>query len=198
MIHTFGDSHCGHMDGVNWRTIDIGIPIETHWIGPKTCAGFGISKLEMLDISKFGVKDGDVVVFSFGEVDCRAHIHKHKDAFWDIIDKITVNYFYAIKENVIQFNNLKVIVMSIPPVARRDDLNDNPEFPTLGTDEDRRMYAEFFNNAIKRLCFVYGYLYMDVYFSYMDRDGFLDPTLSDGNVHIKDSKFMKEELLRLL
>lgn len=152
----------------------------------------------MLDISKFGVKDGDVVVFSFGEVDCRAHIHKHKDAFWDIIDKITVNYFYAIKENVIQFNNLKVIVMSIPPVARRDDLNDNPEFPTLGTDEDRRMYAEFFNNAIKRLCFVYGYLYMDVYFSYMDRDGFLDPTLSDGNVHIKDSKFMKEELLRLL
>jgi hypothetical protein len=198
MIHTFGDSHCGHMDGVNWRTIDIGIPIETHWIGPKTCAGFGINKLEMLDISKYGVKDGDTVVFSFGEVDCRAHIHKNKNNFGKIIDKITENYLYAIKQNVDQFNDLKVIVMSIPPVARRDELNDNPEFPTLGTDKDRQMYVEYMNDNIRRLCGKFNYLYMDVYFCYMDEGGFLDPKLSDGNVHIKDSKFMKEKLLRLL
>jgi hypothetical protein len=195
MIHTFGDSHCGHMDGIGWRTIDL--PIETHWIGPKTCAGFGISKLEMLDINKFGVQEGDVVVFSFGEVDCRAHIHKHKN-YWDIINKITDNYFEAIKENIKQFDNLTVVVMSIPPVARRTALNDNPEFPTLGTDEDRRQYVEYFNNNIRRLCGKYGYLYLDVYWSYCDKDDFLDESLSDGNVHIKDGRYIKEELLKLI
>lgn len=199
ILHTFGDSHCGHMDGVNWRTIDIPwIKIETHWIGPKTCSSFGLYKLDLLDIKKFGVANGDTVCFSFGEVDCRAHIHKYKDNYEHLVDKIVSNYFQAIAVNVVDFFGLRTMVMCVPPVARKDNETNNPDFPTLGNDEERKIYTEYMNECIKSKCKEYSYIYFDIYADYCDMEGFLNPELSDGNVHIKDGYFMKQKLISLL
>lgn len=198
-LHTFGDSHAGHMPGVNWQTIAIdGLAIKTHWIGPYCCATFGYRKLNLLNIKDFGVQEGDMVLFSFGEVDCRAHIHKHRENYKEIINRIVNDYFEAIDANVAQYNNLKTMVFNVVPVARKSIINDNPEFPTAGTDDERREYVEFMNFLLKEACARYKYMFFDVYHAYCDEGGFLNEKLSDGNVHIKDGHYIKEQLMHML
>ena len=60
-LHTFGDSHSGFKD-MGWNSISVdGLTIKTHWIGARTCYAFSQRKLDILDISKYGVRDGDMV-----------------------------------------------------------------------------------------------------------------------------------------
>ena len=52
---------------------------------------------------------------------------------------------------------------------------------------------------LKLYCFIYGYVFFDVYDNYINEHGFLNKKLSDGNVHIQDGKhltdFMEQFLL---
>ncbi len=66
-IHTVGDSHshCAWPDYV--------IP---HHLGAILCYSFGKEKLERCDLRELDIEDGDTVIFCFGEIDCRCHIHK--------------------------------------------------------------------------------------------------------------------------
>ena len=67
-IHTFGDSHSTN----GWNNVD------GHHLGPRLCYNFGKKKLEVCDIRVFKkINDGDILIFSFGEIDCRCHVHKH-------------------------------------------------------------------------------------------------------------------------
>ena len=194
-IHTFGDSHCG-FKGCNWDNIHIeGIDIRTHWIGAKTCFSFGIKKLNTLDISKFDVKDGDIVCFSFGEIDVRVHINKIIVDWKLFIDYMGDRYFNAIKQNVSQFNLLGVMVSCVTPVAF--GIND-PEYPTRGTNEERREYTEYINSIINDQCVLNNYIYFDFYNDYCNKDGYLNMELSDGHVHIKNAKFMKQRLIDII
>jgi hypothetical protein len=66
-IHTVGDSHSYY----GWSGI------IHHHLGAVLCYSFGKEKLNKCDIRNFDIKDGDTVIFCFGEIDCRCHIHKH-------------------------------------------------------------------------------------------------------------------------
>jgi hypothetical protein len=66
-IHTIGDSHSGH----GWSNI------INHPLGAVLCYSFGQKKLNICNICKFNIKDGDTIVFCLGEIDCRCHIHKY-------------------------------------------------------------------------------------------------------------------------
>lgn len=194
-IHTFGDSHSGfHECGWNGIFID-GITIHSHWIGPVTCASFGVRRLEIINIAKFNVKNGDVVCFSFGEIDIRAKMHIIHNEWKGFVDSCVVRYFEAIRDNVSQFKNLKVLVSCIPPVAQ--GAND-PMYPTLGTDDERKEYTEYMNLKFREECKKYGYIFYDFYKSYCNEEGFLNESMGDGHVHIKDVGYMKDELLKIL
>ena len=39
-----------------------------------------------------------------------------------------------------------------------------------------------------------GYIFIDIYNDYSDENGFLDKRLSDGNVHIYDSRYLENFL----
>ena len=94
VIHTFGDSHACN----GWGTL-----IEKHHLGPILAYSFGKEKLNRCDISKYNVKNGDTIIFCFGEIDCRCHVHKHINetiTYENIIDNIIENYFEAIRLNV--------------------------------------------------------------------------------------------------
>jgi len=196
-LYTFGDSHGGGYPDHGWSKILLdNISISIHWIGPHTCASFGVNKLSILDISKFGVTDGDIVCFSFGEIDVRS-VDKVKDNYREFIDAIVLRYFKAIQLNVSQFNGLSIIVQCVTPVAERTDVFDE-NWPALGTDEERKIYTEYINSQYKTMCSEYRYYFLDYYKEYCNRDGFLDITLSDGHAHISEPKFIKLRLMEIL
>ena len=193
-IHTIGDSHSGF--GLSG--------IIQHHLGAVLCYSFGKEKINRCDIRKFNIKDGDTVVFCLGEIDCRCHIHKHitdTTTYQDIINNIVNNYFEAIELNVsisqIKLKNICVYNV-VPPIQKYNTI-ENPVYPYLGTDEERKQYVLYFNKKLKEKCIEKEYIFFDIYNNYIDEDGFLRKDLSDGHVHISNgihiSNFMKENNL---
>jgi hypothetical protein len=190
-VHTIGDSH----SGAGWTGA------RQHPLGPLLCYSFGKEKLNRCDIRSFDIKDGDTIVFCLGEIDCRCHIHKHVSdttTYQDVINSIVDNYFEAIELNV-SVSQLKlkhVCVYNVVPPIQKNNTYENPDYPYLGTDEERKQYVLYFNIKLKEKCIEKGYIFVDVYNKYIDTNGFLRKDLSDDHVHIHDGvhiyNFMKD------
>ena len=184
-IHTIGDSHSKH----GWSGI------ISHYLGPVLCYSFGEEKLNRCDIRNFNITDGDTIIFCLGEIDCRCHINKHiteTTTYQDIINNIVDNYFEAIALNVfisqIKLKNVCVYNV-VPPIEKYNTLG-NPEYPYLGTDEERKQYTLYFNKKLKEKCIEKEYIFFDVYNNYIDENGFLRKDLSDGIVHISNGVYI--------
>ena len=185
-IHTIGDSH-----SVNgWSS-----EIIKHRLGPLLCYSFGKGKLNRCDIRKFNIKHGDTIIFCLGEIDCRCHIHKYVNnqiSYQHIINIIVDNYFHAIELNVsisqIKFKN--VCVYNVVPPIRKYNTLENPQYPYLGSDEERKEYVLYFNKKLKEKCIEKRYIFFDVYVNYIDENGYLRKDLSDGNVHISNGVYI--------
>ena len=191
-IHTFGDSH----SYFGWNNIP---NINTHHLGPKLCFSIG---RDGLNISNYGVKENDIVVFCFGEIDCRCHIHKYINndtTYKQIIDEIVEKYFFQINMNMSLYKNITMCVYNVVPPIEKHNTGENPDFPYLGTDEERKSYVLYFNEKLKEKCKDNNYIFFDVYDKYTDNNGFLSKILGDGCVHIKNGifieKFVKENLI---
>lgn len=182
VIHTFGDSHSYS----GWNEIP---NLQIHHLGPKLCYSFGRDGLTI------NVQNGDVVIFCLGEIDCRCHVHKYITDSLDytqIIDAIVDKYFISIAEAVQPFSNIKTCVYNVVPPIEKLNAEENPEYPFLGTDSQRKQYVQYFNKKLKEKAAEYGYIFFDVYDKYTDSNGFLNKQLSDGNVHILDGKYIRE------
>lgn len=176
-IHTVGDSHshCAWPDYV--------IP---HHLGAILCYSFGKEKLERCDLRDLDIEEGDTVIFCFGEIDCRCHIHKYitEDVtYQNIIDEVVTNYFEAIEitTSKIKLKNIGVYNV-VPPnnggTSPRDWAgHSKPE-------EQRKRFVEYFNQQLKLKCEEYGYWFVDIYDKYTDDTGWLNPSMSDGHMHI--------------
>jgi len=180
-IHTIGDSH-------SYNGFD---NIINHHLGPVLCYSFGIEKLNRCNISNYNIKNGDTIIFSLGEIDCRCHIHKYINnttSYENIINNIINNYFEAIKLNIITSNITfkHICVYNIPPPIQKYNTPENPDYPYIGTDEERKTYHLYFNKILKEKCNENNYIFFDIYDKYTDTNGFLQKDLSDGNVHIRD------------
>jgi len=184
-IHTIGDSHSYN----GWNNIS---RVSNHHLGPKLAFSIG---RDGLDLSTFNIKEGDIVVFSFGEIDCRCHIHKYisdtKD-YKQVIDSIIEAYIKKINEAVSSFKNIKVVLYNIVPPIEKYNTEENPEYPYLGSDQDRKKYSLYYNEKLIQKCKENNYIFFDIYHHYADSNGYLKKSLSDGNVHIRDGTYIKE------
>lgn len=187
-IHTIGDSHSGN----GWTGI------IQHHLGPLLCYSFG---KKQINISDFNINEGDTIVFCLGEIDCRCHVHKHITdtiTYQEIITNIVDNYFEAIA-SATPINLKNICVYNVVPPIQKYNTCESPEYPYLGTDEERKQYVLFFNKKLKEKCIENGYIFFDVYNNYADEHGFLRKDLSDDNVHIRDGvhirNFIKENNL---
>lgn len=190
-IHTVGDSHCY----AGWTGV------ISHHLGPVLCYSFGKEPLERCDLRKYDLKEGDTIVFCFGEIDCRCHIQKHVTetvSYQEIIDQIVRHYFEAIETTVkaSQVQLKKVCVYNVVPPVQKGNTAANHQYPYLGTDEERRNYTLYINQLLKEKCKEANYLFIDIYDSYKDESGFLRKDLSDGNVHIKVGTFLADFLAK--
>jgi len=131
----------------------------------------------------YNIKDGDAVVFAFGEIDCRLiySFTGHSETWRDMANEDVHGYFEVIKLNVEKFNHLHTMVYNIIPPSKHKDM---PTYPVEGTDETRRDVTLYVNNKFKEYCEKYNYMYFDIYDKHCDDDGFMIPELSDGANHI--------------
>jgi len=90
-----------------------------------------------------------------------------------------------------------VAIYNVVPPVKKSTVYENPEYPYLGTDDERRQYYTYFNYKLKMKCLEYNYIFFDIYDKYMDKKGFLITSLSD-NVHIKDGKYINEFVINNL
>jgi len=159
VIHTFGDSHSSN----GWDS-----NIEKHHLGPILAYSLGKEKLNRCNISNYNIKNGDTIIFCFGEIDCRCHVHKHINqtfTYENIIDDIILNYFETIKLNVTvsQLNFKNVCVYNVVPPVKNpikfyDAFGIEP-FPHLGSCEERKKYTLYFNKKLKEKCLENNYIF---------------------------------------
>jgi len=186
VLHTFGDSHA--LNG--WGGIT---NIQKHHLGAKLCFSIGRDGINIKD--GYNVNNGDTVIFCFGEIDCRCHIHKHiteTNNYKQIIDTIVNNYFIQIQKAVNTFDRVKTVIYNVVPPIQKYNTVENPSYPYLGTDEERKSYVLYFNEKLKQKCIEYNFVFFDIYNKYIDTNGFLNKMLSDDNVHIRHGVYIKE------
>lgn len=201
-LHTFGDSHANSgWNAINPENLNTYLDIYLNSIGPKLCYSFGRDKLNLLNIKDFGVENGDIVVFCFGEIDLRCNIQKYiteENTYTNIIDKMIENYFIAISENVEQFDNLHVCVYNVVPTVKKSNTFEYPNHPFMGTDEERKTYVEYFNLKCNEYCQKYKYIFFNVYDKYCDSNGYLNKSYSDNNVHVLVPIYIEHFLYNLI
>jgi len=183
-LHVIGDSHASKRvwSGVRVR----GLKIICHHIGDMTCAGFGLSSL---DVALLGVKPSDWVCFCVGEIDCRVHMAEHEN--WkELTDKIVDNYM----QKIATVQAARVFVFSVPPAVRRKQSQANEDFPYNGDDLERVVYVRYMNNRLMQGCFAHGFTFFDVHDKYADPDGLFTLKYKDFCVHIADPVFITEFL----
>lgn len=192
-LYTFGDSH-SFID--IWKTMKIpNVEIVVNPVKESpTMARFAAAKLSYLNIKNKGVEENDIVCFCFGDMDCRAHFTKSNNFsnYKHLITEVASRYFEAIHMNVQQYENLTTIVFNVVPTAKNFT-----DVSFAGTPEQRREVVQYMNFKLKQFCEEYNYIFLDVYYKYIDETGFFNPNLKDFSVHIANGIYVEEFLNNL-
>lgn len=197
MIHIYGDSHASRsfknlkFNHLNYSQSSI------------TMFRIGRDNI-IINFNKDFIQNDDILVFSYGEIDCRCHIQKqinlgnNED---DIIFNLVNNYFKTIKNNIIDKNVLIIIVAVIPPTIQYEhEILHGPithEYPFVGTDEDRVRYTNKINKLLEEMSNYNNYIFFNPYSYYTRPDGTLKFELSDTYGHIEDNSFILEKFTDL-
>lgn len=145
-----------------------------------------------------GLSDHDTVIFCFGEIDVRCHVHKRVCVegvpHERIIEDLVQNYFRALRDIIekCEKKSLKVGIYNIIPPSRKSTQQENIHYPYQGTDDERRLYTTYMNMCLKKQCQIHEYTFVDIYHDYMDKEGFLDVNTSDGGIHIGQGDSLHE------
>jgi len=143
--------------------------------------------------------ENDMIIISYGEVDCRCHIQRQinngKDED-DVINELVDKYFLTIINNIV--GKSKIIIVAVIPPTKRNDFEKihGPilhEFPFVGKDEDRVRYTNKVNNKLEEYSNKNNYIYFNPYAYYTREDGTLKHELSDTNVHLGDTSHFLEK-----
>jgi FkbM family methyltransferase len=180
ILHTIGDSHGGGVLGLVGAFDQIA-DVMHHHLGPKLMHSIG---RDGLDLRAYGIADGDTVICCFGEIDCRCHIHKFGADYRRTIEVTVERYMQALLANLARLPQLRLCVYNIPPPIRKAGRAENPDYPYLGTDEERLTYVTYMNILLAEQCGRNGLVFVDIVRNYADAEGFLRPELSDTTVHI--------------
>ncbi len=186
-IHTVGDSH----SWFGWKDIK-GLSININHIGPKLMYTFSKDREKVVSTSIYNsINKGDILLYCFGEIDCRCHISKHvtsENDYTTIIDRLSIAYVEAVRymhDNYMPQETRTAIYSVVPPIRKLDGGN-NSEYPFLGSDQERLQYHRYMNERLRMLCSENDVTFVDIVNKYEDSDGYLIPEKSDRICHIND------------
>ncbi len=202
-IHVIGDSHGSYCftnvlpvktkkERSVWK-----LPFSIHWLGPVTMFRIG---RDGIDLKKLKVRDQDLAVFVFGEIDVRCHIEKQSTiqnkTLESIVEELATRYVKAIVSNRKNFKQLRFVVcLVVPPTDRAF----NAKFPIYGELKTRIAITRQLNAKLREICTQEKIPVLDLYGPYSTEEGDLLEKISDGNVHISPNhnEAIKEKLLGL-
>lgn len=213
-IYIFGDSHAQYnftnqrvwQEDYNFisHTTKLKVNFKIHSFSGKSMYHLGLEGLNFLNITNYGVRANDIVLFNFGDMDCRMHILKQCErqnkSIDDIITLLVDKYFALILLNQQQVKGAVCAVMSVIPPCQPCS-GDPVNIPgCYGTIEKRIQVTRAMNLKLAQMCAKSGLLFVDTYDVYSDTDGKLPANLSDGNMHInlKLNEPLKERVVQIL
>ena len=198
MIYLYGDSHIkAGFQNMKLKHIDLHYPSITMFRIGRDNIIINFDKNMVLN-------ENDVIVLSYGEVDCRCHIQnqinngKHED---NIINELIDKYFLTIKNNIL--TKCKIIIVGVIPTTKKNDYEslNGPilhEFPFVGKDEDRVRYTDKVNKKLEELALIHNYIYFNPYNYYTRQDGTLKYELSDTSVHLGNNLWFLKQFIELI
>ena len=197
MIYIYGDSHAG----INFQNLKLD-NTNLHY-SAITMFRIGRDNI-IINFNKDIIQKNDIIILSYGEIDCRCHIYKqiisgrNED---DIINELVINYFNTIKNNILNIGAKIIIIGVIPPTKKNDYEKINGpvlhEFGFFGSDEDRVRYTKKINKLLEELSIINNYIYFNPYSYYERPDGTLKYELSDKLVHLGNNTFFLEKFIEL-
>ena len=163
MIHIYGDSHA------YFSFVNLKLDYKDHHCNSVTMFRIGRDNV-IINFNKNDIIRNDIIVLSYGEIDCRCHIQRqinigrNED---DIINELVINYFMTIQNNL-AYENLKLIILGIIPPTKQYDYERlhgpiTHEFPFVGTDEDRVRYTYKLNKKLEEMSNENKYIYFNPY-----------------------------------
>jgi hypothetical protein len=159
---------------------------------------------QIIMYQKHEIQCGDLIVLTYGEVDCRCHIQRQVDLGIDedtVISQLVENYFRTIHCNT-EGTGAIILIMGVIPQTRQCDYEKihGPiahEFPFVGSDQHRVRYTGKVNEMLEAFARKNGYFYLNPYLYYTRPDGTLKHELSDTNVHLGDNTVFLEQFVEL-
>lgn len=170
MLLIVGDSHAqacfqgfpgAHVEAINGRTA---------W----RVANNGI------DDVPFSPHSDDTVVWLFGEVDCRCHLRRVADRGGHDVDDVVAILAKRYVRRIALYPG-RHVVCSVVPAA---DVDMNRDYPTYGDIHQRVYVTRKFNEFLACRCLRNGIAFCDYHAAFATPGGWLDASLSDGNVHV--------------
>jgi hypothetical protein len=197
MIHIYGDSHAF------FSFKNLTLDHRDYHYASITMFRIGRDNI-IINFDRNMIQKDDIIILSYGEVDCRCHIErqinmgKTED---DVISELVNNYFQTIKNNTINIDAKIIIVAVIPPTKQLDyETIHGPilhEFPFVGSDESRVRYTNKTNKLLEEMSIKNNYIYFNPYSYYSELDGTLKYELSDKTVHLGNNSFFLEKFIDL-
>lgn len=187
ILHTIGDSHCLH----GWKGLQVPgyEEIRCHHLGSRLMHTFAKKGADLPGArhALAEVLPGDALVFSFGEIDCRAHAHQHG------VCGLAHRYVAKIVEIRDEYELLgPLVVQSVVPPQR------NPAPVSAGSAEDRLGFVHSLNKDLALCAGEHGLRFLDIYTPYRDAYGFMREDLVGRRGHIGDPLPLYHAVTRIL
>jgi hypothetical protein len=182
LIHVIGDSHVVPFRG--------SMPFLVHHLGAATAYNLNKKNSSTKSNEKlFKVIDKlsrkDIVMLSFGEIDCRIHIYyQHKKnnerhSISELIDRTISNYGEVMAQ--LRERGVNFCVYCVSPAA---NVGNEYKYPFYGTAEIRSQINRMFNEKLGAFCRSNGYKFIDIYDRVSDKDGLMLKEYAGDDIHL--------------
>jgi len=198
LVRTVGDSHVmAFKKDINFFIDDIG-PATAFNLKNKESTTRSNEKL--FKIIKKIDKRNDIVMLSFGEIDCRNHIYneykksKEKISISKLINQTIANYgevLQKLKEEEIRF-----CVLGVPPAGHQENIYG---FTYYAPVETRVLINREFNEKLANFCREKGFKFINLYQKVVDERGFILKEFAADKIHLNEKvvPFVRHEIIRL-
>ena len=188
MIHCIGDSHVSVFSGQDAVGKEDILPhFKTYRIGPHTAFNIIERKGFVESIIRKNVEPEDLVMFCFGEIDCRIHLvrqsHVQRRPLEDVVSECVQRYFEIFE--FAKAYNVRLLAWNVPPPSL--DNVDCGEFISYGTFEQRSAATVLFNAILQKLCERNDVAFISVYEELLDVDGLPNRFFFLDNIHLSQN-----------
>ncbi len=194
LVHVIGDSHVVPFRG--------SMPFLAHHLGAATA--YNLNKKSSTTksneklfkvIDKLGKKD--IVMLSFGEIDCRIHIYyqykksNERHSISELTDRTISNYGEVTAQ--LKQRGVNFCVYCVSPAT---NVGNEYKYPFYGTVEVRSQINRMFNEKLKTFCEKNGYPFIDIYDRVADKDGLMLKEYASDEIHLnkKAVRLVRKEL----